>query len=117
MPCCIYRSKQRQASSFFPYDAEHSTLLMFVLHLGALAYIRSQYGAGTDPVYLNDVRCSGFEDSLINCSRSDFGDVSLDCLDHSEDVFVFCPSECYGSIIKCAACHSLYSIMLHMVIS
>ena len=67
--------------------------LMFIFLSGALAYFGSRYGAGTGPVYLGDVRCSGFEDSLINCSRSVFGDVSVNCLDHSEDASVFCPSE------------------------
>ena len=73
---------------------------MFVFISGVLAYFGSHYGAGTGPVYLNYIQCLGFEDSLINCSRSYFGDVSVNCLDHSEDASVFCPSECYSSITK-----------------
>ena len=68
---------------------------MFEFLSGAIAYFRSRYGAGTGPVYLDDIHCFGFEDSLINCSRSDFGDVSVNCADHSEDASVFCPSEYY----------------------
>ena len=78
---------------------------MFILISGAIAYTRSRYGAGTGPVYLDDVRCLGFEDSLISCSRSDFGDVSVNCVDHSEDASVFCPSECHLSIDICVTCH------------
>ena len=73
-------------------------LAIFVYLSGAIAYIRSRHGAGTGPVYLDDIRCLGFEDSLINCSRSNFGDVSVNCLDHSEDASVFCPCECYCSL-------------------
>ena len=69
-------------------------LAMFMYISGAIAYFGSRHGAGTGPVYLDDVLCSGFENSLINCSRSNFGDVSVNCLDHSEDASVFCPSEC-----------------------
>jgi len=90
-------SEQKASILFVPFNAEHCmlTMLTFEFLSGAIAYIRSRYGAGTGPVHLDNIQCFGFEDSLINCSRSDFGDVSVNCADHSEDASVFCPSEYY----------------------
>ena len=59
----------------------------------AAAFFGSQYGPGIGPVYLDNVQCLGVEDSLVNCTRSRFGDVSLNCADHSQDASVFCPSK------------------------
>lgn len=61
---------------------------------GAIAYSGSQYGPGAGPIHLDDVHCSGYEDTLANCSRSPFGELSRNCADHSEDASVYCPSEC-----------------------
>jgi len=61
---------------------------------GAIAYSGSQYGPGTGPVHLDDIHCSGYEDTLANCSRNPFGELSRNCAGHSEDASVYCPSEC-----------------------
>ena len=59
----------------------------------AIAYFGSRDGPGTGPVHLNQIRCSGSEHFLVNCSRPRFGEVSGNCRDHSEDASVHCPSE------------------------
>ena len=58
--------------------------------LGARAFSGSHYGPGNGPVYLDDINCIGSEDSLVNCSRRLFGDISTNCKTHLEDASVLC---------------------------
>ncbi|XP_030832693.1 deleted in malignant brain tumors 1 protein isoform X2 [Strongylocentrotus purpuratus] len=46
------------------------------------------YGQGSDPIYLNDVTCSGYESRLIDCSIGEWG--NHDYCGHSEDAGVIC---------------------------
>nr|XP_054756229.1 deleted in malignant brain tumors 1 protein-like isoform X2 [Lytechinus pictus] len=48
---------------------------------------RSTYGQGSDPIYLDDVGCSGSESRLTDCSNNGWG--SHNC-GHSEDAGVYC---------------------------
>lgn len=82
----------RQASTFFSFAL--NTLILQHLFSGAIYYFGSRYGAATGPVHLDDIHCLGFEDSLVNCNRSYFGEVSEYCANHFSDASVFCPSEC-----------------------
>ena len=59
------------------------------LFIAALAITRTVFGQGTGPIYLNSVRCTGTESSLLSCSHSGIG-VTY-CL-HTYDVGVVCPS-------------------------
>jgi len=50
---------------------------------------------------LNNVACTGSEDSLAECSRSYFGDVNTHCKEHSKDASVYCGSKyCEKSSIQ-----------------
>ena len=54
---------------------------------GAVAFSRAHFGAGTGPIYFNNVNCRGTESNLINCSRSSF----INCYrGHSWDAGVRC---------------------------
>lgn len=64
--------------------------------LGAVAYLNSRYGPGSGPVFLSDMECLGSEDTLINCSRKAFGDISSNCKTHLNDASVLCKT---GKII------------------
>ena len=64
----------------------HANILIF-LHTIAIAVSRAAFGQGTGPVFLDGVRCTGNESSLLSCSRSGIAS----CL-HSYDVGVVCPS-------------------------
>jgi len=45
------------------------------------------YGAGSDPIWLDDVYCTGAETSIFNCSHQPIG--SHNC-GHGEDVGIDC---------------------------
>ena len=46
------------------------------------------FGQGSDPIWLDDVDCSGDESSLLECGHRGWGATGL--CDHSEDASVIC---------------------------
>ena len=49
----------------------------------------ARFGAGSGQIWLDDVRCSGSETSIINCQHKEWG---VENCDHSEDASVICRS-------------------------
>ena len=58
---------------------------------GALSI--QSYGAGSGPVYLTNLQCTGNESTLFDCSSDGWNIVAGDCLDHSLDAGVVCNSK------------------------
>ena len=56
---------------------------------GAIAYSFAHFGEGTGEIFLDNLGCTGTEDSLFDCQNNGFG--SHNCR-HSEDAGVFCPA-------------------------
>ena len=56
----------------------------------AIAYSNAYYGAGTGPIYLDEVACSGDEDKLLSCISKPIGKNNCG---HSQDAGVSCPSK------------------------
>ena len=54
---------------------------------GATAFSRAEFGQGTGPIWLDDVRCVGTESRLANCPAHSIGDHN--CA-HGEDAGVRC---------------------------
>ena len=53
----------------------------------AVAYNNAHFGAGSGPIHLESVACSGIENNLTDCPRSS----SVSCSNgHSEDAGVRC---------------------------
>ena len=50
-------------------------------------FIGNHYGAGSGPIWLNNVQCSGSETNITECQRSDWG--RHNCT-HDNDVSVSC---------------------------
>ena len=67
------------------YSDEGNVCLLYV---GAIAYSGAFFGAGTGPIHLDDVRCTGSEAALINCT---YDPSTVDC-SHREDAGVLCRS-------------------------
>ena len=55
------------------------------------AFGNAYFGAGSGPIYLDDVACSSNEGSLLSCPSSAIG--AHNC-GHSEDAGVRCDGEC-----------------------
>ena len=56
----------------------------------AVAFSSAHFGAGTGPIHLDSVDCSGDENYLIDCPRSS----TVTCYNgHSEDAGVRCPGK------------------------
>uniref|UniRef100_A0A8C4ZZH7 Soluble scavenger receptor cysteine-rich domain-containing protein SSC5D n=1 Tax=Gadus morhua TaxID=8049 RepID=A0A8C4ZZH7_GADMO len=47
----------------------------------------SEFGAGSGPIWLDDVVCTGEEDAITQCSHQNYGDNNCG---HSEDVGIVC---------------------------
>ena len=67
-------------------------VLIIIIFAGALAYSSATFGQGSGPILLDNVACTGLENSLVNCS---FDNNTSDCA-HSEDAGVQCDSTSTG---------------------
>ena len=61
----------------------------------AVAVLYAGFGAGSGPIHLDDVRCTGSETGLVNCT---YDSVTTDC-SHTEDAGVRC------SVTRKSVCH------------
>ena len=77
---------------FYPYS-------MYTC-IGAIALQGAAFGLGIGPILLDDVRCSGNETSLFNCSHRGIGRHNCG---HHEDAGVIC--ECMMQIIELCYIH------------
>jgi len=55
------------------------------MHSGV--FVNNQYGAGQGPIWIDDVRCSGSESNIANCSHRGWG---VHGCQHHEDASVSC---------------------------
>ena len=69
---------------------------MHTYFAGAIAITEAIFGEGIGPIFLDDVRCTGYEASLFECSHR--GIRNHDC-HHSKDVGVLCPGKFYLLIL------------------
>ena len=77
------------------------TVILISWHLfflkGAAYLNRAFFGSGAGPIHLDEVVCTGSEDTLLNCSHSGIGindcnhdaDVSVHCQESGTKIIVF----------------------------
>lgn len=72
-----------------PCDHCHTDLIIMIILfiLGATAFNTAEFGEGSGSIFLDDVRCSGFESRLIDCPAEPIG--IHNCV-HFEDAGVQC---------------------------
>ena len=67
----------------------HSPVL---LSLGAIPRLNAYYGRTTGPIWLDNLRCTGDETSILNCTHYGIDSISPFC-DHGDDAGVECPGK------------------------
>ena len=60
---------------------------------GATAYSQAYFGHGSGPILLDNVRCTGRESRLLDCSK--YGGVGFHDCSHREDAGVRCNGTTY----------------------
>jgi len=58
---------------------------------GVEVFTGSHFGHGAGPIFLDQLRCSGTENSLLECNR--FAGLGLHSCDHFQDAGVSCIGE------------------------
>ena len=67
---------------------------IYLLILDATAHSNARFGQGTGPIFLDNVACTGEEDTLTSCT---FDSNTADCF-HSDDAGVTCVADCKSMI-------------------
>ena len=77
---CTPRTWSKQLAYTFP--CSFSCSFSRLLSVG-----RALFGQGTGPIFIDSIRCTGNETSLLNCR---LGEIGISDCSHSEDVSVIC---------------------------
>jgi deleted-in-malignant-brain-tumors protein 1 len=73
-----------------------------IIPIGAIAFGEAQFGEGSGSIFLDDVRCVGFESRLIDCPANPIG--IHNCI-HGEDAGVQCGLTGKGTACSVAIGH------------
>uniref|UniRef100_A0A3P9LXA5 SRCR domain-containing protein n=1 Tax=Oryzias latipes TaxID=8090 RepID=A0A3P9LXA5_ORYLA len=65
----------------------------------------AHFGQGSDPIWLDDVACSGSESSLTQCGHGGYG--THNC-DHREDAGVICSTGAFLQRLECIQVDSVF---------
>ncbi|XP_048062384.1 scavenger receptor cysteine-rich type 1 protein M130-like [Megalobrama amblycephala] len=93
------------------WDMNDAVVVCRQLGCGGAVSAKSQayFGQGSDPIWLDDVRCSGSELSLTQCSHNTIG--IHDC-SHSEDAGVVCSQGKSINVSQDPRWHCIFAVCL-----
>ena len=77
----------------------------FAISAGGIAYSNAFFGAGTGPIYLDDVACTLSANKLLECFSSPI--LVHNCL-HSDDAGVRCEGKKIHSLLICSNSTSFF---------
>ena len=85
---------------------------------GAIPRFNSFYGRATGPIWFDYIRCTGIENSILNCTHNGIDSLSSTCT-HGRDAGVECPSKPWtvkvlGINWLCTLWQSSSSIMIRL---
>ena len=77
--------------NYSAHASEHyNYYVLIVIISDATAHSNARFGQGTGPIFLDNVACTGEEDTLISCT---YDSNTADCF-HSDDAGVTCVADC-----------------------
>ena len=89
--------------------------ILYCMYIGGIAYSSAPYGAGSGPIYLTNVLCTGSETSLLRCNCDPMLVLSSSCT-HSEDAGVRCEGMQGIDLFCISNIESLYFVLqLHVM--
>ena len=83
----MVRKGERERGREVGGERERRSITLIYCFIGAVGYQGGHFASGSGNIFLDDVKCSGTESSLLDCTHSPMG--SYDC-GHYEDAGVTC---------------------------
>ena len=83
-------SKTSHQFNAFKHYASNQSYYTYFCFVDATAHSNARFGQGTGPIFLDNVACTGVEDTLVSCT---YDSNTADCF-HSDDAGVTCRADC-----------------------
>jgi hypothetical protein len=80
-----------------------------MITLDATAHSNARFGQGTGPIFLDNVACTGEEDTLASCT---YDSNTADCF-HSDDAGVTCVADCTFMAITFLITNGFHLALFH----
>ena len=76
--------------------------LLLIPCTGAVAYPNARFGQGTGPIFVNNLQCTGTENTIFDCMSDGLG--SIGTCSHADDASVMCQEGWFYILHSLASC-------------